>query len=64
MTNELVQENSDCFKVISKAINLPGFLTEENFHSLREKGLKPLPSLLVEGTTLSVISQRKTSGSV
>ena len=40
VTNDLVEENSDCFKLLSKAINLPGFLTEENFSQSSRKGLE------------------------
>ena len=40
VTNELVQENSDCFKLLSKAIKLPGFLSEENFPQSPRKGLE------------------------
>ena len=40
LTNELVKENSDCFKLISKAINQPGFLTEENVQQSPRKGLE------------------------
>ena len=50
VTNELVQENSDCFKVISKAINLPGFLTEENFPQSARKGLETLAIVACGGT--------------
>ena len=38
VTNELLEENSDCFKLISKAIKLPGFLTEDNFPQSPRKG--------------------------
>jgi len=41
VTNELVEENSDCFKLLSKAIKLPGFLSEENFPQSPRKGLGP-----------------------
>ena len=40
VTNELVEENSDCFKLLSKAINLPGSSTEENFSQSPRKGLE------------------------
>ena len=40
VTNELVEENFDCFKLISKAIKRTGFLSEENFPQLPRKGLE------------------------
>ena len=40
VTNELVEENSDCSKLISKAIKLPGFLSEENFPQSPRIGLE------------------------
>jgi len=40
VTNELVEENSDCFKLLSKAITLPGFLSEKNFPQSPRKGIK------------------------
>ena len=40
VTNELVEENSDCFKLISKALKLPGFSTEETFPQSPRKGLE------------------------
>jgi len=40
VTNKLVQENSDCFKLISKAIKLPGCLSEENFPQSPRKGFE------------------------
>ena len=40
MTNELVEENLDCFKLISKAIKMPGFSTEQNFPQSPRKGLE------------------------
>ena len=38
VTNELVEENSDCFKLISKAIKMPGFSSEEHFSQSPRKG--------------------------
>ena len=40
VTNELVVENSDCYKLISKAINMPGFSSEENFPQSQRQGLE------------------------
>ena len=40
VTNELVVENSDCYKLISKAINMPGFSSEENFQQSPRQGLE------------------------
>ena len=40
VTNELVQENSECLKLISKAIQLPGLLIEENILQSPRKGLE------------------------
>ena len=40
VTNELVEENLDCFKLISKAIKMPGFSTEQNFPQSPRKGLE------------------------
>ena len=39
VTNELVQENFDCFKLLSKAIKLTGFSSEENILQSPRKGL-------------------------
>ena len=39
VTNELVVENGDCFKLISKAIKLTGFSSEENSLVSPRKGL-------------------------
>jgi len=39
VTDELVQENFDCFKLISKAAELPGCLSEENIPPWPRKGL-------------------------
>ena len=39
VTNELVVENDDCFKLISKAIKLTGFPSEENSLVSPKKGL-------------------------
>ena len=64
VTNVFVEENPDCFKLISKALKLSSFLSEEVIRSRREKGLKLEPLLLLEGNILCVISQKKTSGSV
>ena len=38
VTNELVEENSDCFKLISKALKMPGFSSEEHFPQSPRKG--------------------------
>ena len=38
VTNELVEENFDCFKLISKAIKMPGFSSEEHFPQSPRKG--------------------------
>jgi len=40
VTNELVQDNFDCFKLISKAIKLTGFSSEENLLQKPRKGLE------------------------
>ena len=40
VTNELVLENSDCYKLISKAIKMPGFSSEENFPQSPRQGLE------------------------
>ena len=40
VTNELVLENCDCYKLISKAINMPGFSSEENFPQSPRHGLE------------------------
>ena len=40
VTNELVVENSDCYKLMSKAINIPGFSSEENFPQSPRQGLE------------------------
>ena len=40
VTNELVVENSDCYKLMSKAINMPGFSSEENFLQSPRQGLE------------------------
>ena len=40
VTNELVLENSDCYKLISKAINMPGFSSEEHFPQSPREGLE------------------------
>ena len=40
VTNELVVENSDCYKLMSKAINMPGFSSEENFPQSPRQGLE------------------------
>ena len=40
VTNELVVENSDCYKLMSKAINIPGFSSEENFSQSPRQGLE------------------------
>ena len=38
VTNELVEENSDCLKLISKALKMPGFSSEEHFSQSPRKG--------------------------
>ena len=40
VTNELVEENVDCFKLISKAIKLSGLTSEENVLQVPRKGLE------------------------
>ena len=40
VTNELVEENPDCFKLISKAAKLSGFLSEESRLQSPRKGLE------------------------
>ena len=40
VTNELVEENPDCFKLISKAVKLSGFLSEEIPTQSPRKGLE------------------------
>ena len=40
VTNELVEENPDCFKLISKALKLSGFLSEEIPSQSPRKGLE------------------------
>ena len=40
VTNEFVEENSDCYKLISKAINMPGFSSEGNFLQSPREGLE------------------------
>ena len=40
VTNELVEENGDCLKSISKAIKLTGFSTDENRSQSPRKGLE------------------------
>ena len=40
VTNELVEENSDCFKLISKALKLSDFLSEESRLQSPRKGLE------------------------
>ena len=40
VTNELVEENSDCLKLISKALKLSGFLSEESHLQSPRKGLE------------------------
>ena len=40
VTNELVEENSNCFKLISKAAKLSGFSNEENLLQSPRKGLE------------------------
>ena len=40
VTNELVEENSDCLKLISKAIKQTGFSSEENVSPSPRKGLE------------------------
>ena len=40
VTNELVEENFNCFKLISKALKMPGFSAEQNFPQSPRKGLE------------------------
>ena len=40
VTNELVEENVECFKLISKAIKLSGLTSEENLSQSPRKGLE------------------------
>ena len=40
VTNELVEENVDCFKQISKVIKLSGLTSEENLLQVPRKGLE------------------------
>ena len=40
MTNELVEQNLDCFKLISRAIKLTGFSSEENLLQSPRKGFE------------------------
>ena len=40
VTNELVEENFECFKLISKAIKLSGLTSEENLSQSPRKGLE------------------------
>ena len=40
VTNEFVLENSDCYKLMSKAMNMPGFSSEENFPQSPRQGLE------------------------
>ena len=40
VTNELVEENPDCFKLISKALKMSGFLSEESRLQTPRKGLE------------------------
>jgi len=40
VTNELVEENFNCFKLLSKAIKLTGFSREENLSQSPRKGLE------------------------
>ena len=40
VTNEFVEENSDCLKLVSKAIKLTGFSSEENRSQSPRKGLE------------------------
>ena len=51
VTNELVHENSDCFKLISKAIKLPGFLSEKNFPQSPRKELETRAIVACGGKT-------------
>jgi len=43
VTNELVEDNFDCFKLISKALKLSGFSSEENLSQSPRKGLETRP---------------------
>ena len=40
VTNELVEENPDCFKLVSKALKMSGFLSEESRLQTPRKGLE------------------------
>ena len=40
VTNELVEENFDCYKLISKAIKMPGFSSEDNSLQSPREGLE------------------------
>ena len=40
VTNEYVEENSDCYKLISKAIKIPGFSSVENLPQSPRQGLE------------------------
>ena len=40
VTNKLVEENSDCLKLISKALKLSGLLSEERRPQSPRKGLE------------------------
>ena len=59
VTNELVEENFDCFKLLSKAIKLTGFSSEENLSQSPRKGLETRAIVACGGKyTLCYLSEK------
>ena len=49
VTNELVEENPDCFKLVSKALKMTGFLSEESRLQTPRKGLETRAIVACDG---------------